>query len=477
MNYNGTHYPSIEDNFLGHHFKILTNEKYKTLFKKVFLTITNEDYIELPLQIFSCLSYLFSDDKNLERYIEEKFDNVNHYLISINNQFLKAKVCNFYSYNLDSFFHDTENILTKSFDDSTNFLFSCLLAEDQNINLNYTALESIDPLIFEKDIRNVVKDFVVVYAKNIFDLLHNQKFKFLTETLKFREFINNLIEYYIDAISYCAESIFNYCWSSLLNDINEYFLEKAKLINMNYINNTDNFINEKDLINREFQKNTEIKPIKFNPGNFHTLQIIIQKIKDIPSKSLIYNKIFYLMFHLKDLLDFYHEEDVLELIKLAIIDIRLIPNEFINCLANFLLSIEPKLNSISTNEINLETYDFNNECFIEKDKYTTFIKNYKEGNKIQTYHIHFIFSFLKNVKYEDVAVNYYKNRLLALILFKLKKDIYIHNKFFPETKDIIDNPSLDKLHELEKNNKLNIGIYLKMLYCYIIVVFKLNHFL
>jgi len=474
MKYSGTPYPYPGDHFLGHDFKILTDDKYKLIFENIVVNMSPEDLIELPLQIFSCLSYFICDEKPLEKFVEEKFDIINHYLIAVNNQFLKAKLCNFYSYNLDSFFHDTENILSKSFDDSVNFMFHCLLSEDQNLNLNFTALESIDPLIFEKDVKNVVRDFVVVYSKNIFNMLNNKKFTIITETLKFRDFINNLIENYTEEVSHCSETIFNHFWMNLLNGLNEYLLGKAKLVNLNNLKNIsgkmDSSEENNDAVSKNLQKNVDIKSIQLESGIFDTLQILLEKIKHIPSKIQIYQKIFSLMIHLKDLLDFYHEEEVLELIKLAIIDIKLLPIEFNYCLGNLLIALEPNLDTILESDFNLDTFDFNQAYNLVNDKYNTFYKKYKDDYNLQTYHIHFMFTFLKNVKYEEVAVEYYKNKILMVILFNLKKNMHVFKYFFSGSGNPKQINSHEKLHEIEKYNVLNIGLFLKMLYCFIIVI-------
>lgn len=497
-NYSGGVYPSAEESFLNHQFKILTNDKYALIFKNIIINFSIEDLIEQPLQVFSCISYHISDEKSLEKFMEDKFDYINHYLIAINNLFLRAKVCNFYSFNLDSFYHDQENILSKSFDDSINFLFHCLLKEDQNLNLNYTALESLDPLIFEKSVTNVVKDFVVIYSKNIFNMLNNKKFIKITDTLKFRDFINNLINHFADEITHCSETVFEYFWGNLLLSVNEFLLEKAKLANIKNLNNLKklNSVNKHvimdesvsfnsnviDLVdfseqentniianynNEEFHKNFEIKTIQLETGIFNTLEILLDKIKHIPSKIQIYQKIFSLMNHLKHLIDFYHEEEILDMIKIAIHDIKLIPDPFLICLENLLSALEPRLNLLLQEGFNLESFNFKQEYNFENDQGNYFYLKFKDENKIQTYHINFIFSFLKNVKFEDTAVSYYKQRIFMMSLFNLYKNLHVFKTF-----NLLD--SLDKKEEVKKNTRLNIGLYIKMLYCYIIVI--LNFF-
>lgn len=466
FNFSGSVYPTNSDFFLSCKFEILKEEKNKNIFEKNIQNFSKEDLIEQPLQIFSCLSYLISDDSNLERFIHDEFDNINNFIISINNEFLKSKVCNFYSFNLDEMYHDSETALSKSFDDSINFLFNCLLNEEQNLNLNFTALESIDPLIFEDTMINVSKDFIRIYSKNIFSMLNIKKFNTITETLKFKGFISNLIMYYTDEISHCASSLFDYLWENFKKTFEFYLQEKAQIM---LINNNKNLNGSYiDMNNAKFSYRSLIKDlnkkdeVQIETSAFNTILEILEKIKTRLSKINIYEKILILLNKMGHLLDYKYEEEIFDLLKFVINDLKLIPEKdnYNLSLFNLIYALEPKVQNLKEFK-DLKNLNFEFEKIYDLNKLENF-DEYKNENKIQTYHINFIFVFLKNTKFEDCAVVLYKNDIFKMVLINFCKEIFI-------LKSLENLSNTQNKYLIEKINKTSLGLYIKFLYCYLIV--------
>lgn len=343
-------------------YAVLVN--YENLFGNYIVTLSDEELFEQSLQVLAALSFLIYEKKKLRLYFEEKFDLMNHTLINIQNEFLKAKLCNFYSFTLDDMYHDHNNILSKSFDDSIHFLFQCLLNENKNLSLNLMALEAINSLIFDEEIKLIITDFVKFYLKDIFNLLHNNKLKEISNNIKYHQLIKNLLTYYYKDLEENIKYVFLYFWDEIKKEL--------------------------DLVVRGERKDNALQS-----KNFKLLEMIYS-IKGLVRNSIenqykndIYNEILILTKYIDKFINYEYEEDILNIISIIFRDIKLIPSEYTFTL-NLLLDRFIKMDHENNAYLNL---------------------------KFEKYYISFIFTFLQNLKENDALS--YKDKIYTLIYNKL----------------------------------------------------------
>jgi hypothetical protein len=338
-------------------FTVLENMK---IFYDFLNQHSDENLLDISLQVLSSISYLIYEKEKLKILFEEKIEKVNDLLIQIQSEFVKSKLCNFYAYTLDDLFHDKHNILSKCFDDSFLFLFSNLINHNVNISLNFMALEAIQSLVLDEEIKEVVADVVKFNIKNVLNLINIPNFKDLTNNIIFHKFVKNLLSTFYKEIEDSIVDVFNYFWFEIKIELG-------------------NIIQKNKQISREVLKEKNFKLLE----NMHNLKSLVENLRDksnmIESKSLIYNELLSLLNYLSAFLNYDYEEDILEILSIILDDLKLVPNIYKNSMNTFLESL---------------------------------MNDYKL--KIEKYHINFIFTYLKNLRREDYLQ--YKKKVRFLIL-------------------------------------------------------------
>ena len=133
------------------------------------------------MQVLTYISFLFEDKSEVGDYFNEEIGLINYMIIKITDPFLESKLCIFYSLNLHTLFHNDEEVLSKSFDDSLNFLFDCIFNKKSNSSLIKTALNCINKVIFNNYIKKFCVTSVCIYSIkvinffNVKDNLHEKK--------------------------------------------------------------------------------------------------------------------------------------------------------------------------------------------------------------------------------------------------------------------------------------------------------------
>jgi hypothetical protein len=331
---------------------------------------SDEDVIENVLQVFSSLSFIIYEKKSLIGTFEDKLESVNSYLIKINSDFLKAKLCNFYSYTLDDMYHDKTSILSKAFDDSINFLFECLTNENGCITLNFMALEALESLIFDEELIILVHDFIKIHLKRVLALVGKEEFNELTTYPIFHRFIKNILCKNFQEIGENLQKVFLYFWNNIKCEIDSFIRTDNQVLSAKKMTNLTDMIN--------------------------CVTKLIENSKTTEYKHSIYFEIFQLFDQVDRLINYDYEEDIYNLLIIIINDIKLIPNEYINSLDKLFKALDD-------------------------DK-----KDY-----IESYHISFILSFISNIKYNEYYKGRLLNLIEAHIFeinksHQLMKTVLVH---------------------------------------------------
>jgi hypothetical protein len=329
--------------------KIELNYNIPDLFAGYLQTFTDEELIEQVLQVFSSLSYIIYDKKIVNKKYEDSIDTINHLLLGIKSEFLKAKLCNFYAYNLDDLFHDKTKIFSQSFDEALNFMFTCLTGLNKNITLNVVALESIESLIFDDDLKSLITYLVSIHIGSVIEMTNVPYFQEVISNPMFHSFLKNLILNNYENFGDNIVTLFNYFWEKrIVPDI------KGILIG------DENGV----------KKNTLLL------DNLNCVKGLLSKSQNNMYKDKMYGEVLKLNVYLEKFLNNVYEEDILEMLVIVYNDIKLIPDEYKDSLC-------PLIELLTPDESN---YNFEN------------------------YHISFIFAFLKNIRdslrYKDKVLSF-----------------------------------------------------------------------
>jgi hypothetical protein len=283
---------------------ITLNYKIPEMFEVYLNKFTDEELIEQVLQVFSSLSYTIYDRKIVNQRYEDDMDTVNHILVKISSEFLKAKLCNFYSMNLDDMFHD-KRTTTKSFDDALDFMFLCLVSENKNVSLNLMALDGLNSLIFDEDVKDLVSHII---GKHLTAVLSISNAEIRTNPL-FNAFLKNLLLYHYNDFGSNIVIVFNYFWEKIVQELKKVLTRDE---------------------NACAKKNSNLLEY------INSVKSILVKSESNPYKEVMYNEVLKLSVHLESFLNYAYEEDILSLLILVYNDVKLIHEEYKGCLHNVL---------------------------------------------------------------------------------------------------------------------------------------------
>jgi hypothetical protein len=355
---------------------IQIEDKYKSLYDFLVQNIKSFNLIEQSLQVLTSISYLFTEKPDISDYFCDEIDLINYMLIKIKDPFLKSKLCVFYSYNLEILFHNEEEVLSKSFDDSLNFLFDCIFNKESNLSLIKTSLNCLNEIIFNKYLKKFCVTSVSINALKLIDFF-NVKENLSGNEEEFNELIKGLVKEYMYDLGDTSIQLFDYFWNKFLVILNK-SNEKEQ--------NFENFVKAGILkdktkeVNIAMELSTQINLI----NNF----INMIKNKNVEIKNNIYEKIFSLFpnLYLYIITDF--EEDILKLLSKVITDVKLLPDSYFAYFQKYLDIL---------NKINNNDYSY----------------------AMEKYHLEFIFTCLNSFKRSLIINQNIKEYLINNLGFRL----------------------------------------------------------
>ena len=349
---------------------IQIEDKYKSLYDFLIQNINNSfNLIEQSLQVLTSISYLFSDKPDVSDFFCDEIDLINYMLITIKDPFLKSKLCVFYSYNLEILFHNDEEVLSKSFDDSLNFLFDCVFNNDSNPSLIKISLNCINEIIFNKYLKKFCVTSVSINALKLIDFF-NVKENLSGNEEEFNELIKGLAKEYMYDLGDTSIQLFDLFWNKLLIILNKSNENEQNFEKFNK-NIKNGILKDKTKeVNIAMELSTQINLI----NNF----IKMTKTKNVEIKNNLYKKILNLFPNLYMFINTDFEEEILQLISKVIIDVKLLPDSYFTFFQKYL----DTLNKINNNDYSyaIEKYqlDFIFTC-LNSFKITLIIyKNIKE---------------------------------------------------------------------------------------------------
>ena len=332
---------SLTHNNTNNIVNIQIEEKYKPLYAFLTQSIDTFNLIEQSLQVLTSISFLFGDKPEIGDYFNEEIDLINYMLIKITDPFLKSKLCAFYSLNLDTLFHNDEEVLSKSFDDSLNFLFDCIFNKTSNSSLIKTALNCINEVIFNSYIKKFCVTSVCIYSLkviNFFDVKENLAGK----EEEYNEFLKGILKEYMYDLGDSTMQLFALFWDKFVINLNKISKEDKdtedfKKYGINSMMSSGILKDKTKEVNEAIELSSQINIIK----NF--INIILNKGVDI--KNNIYEKILSLFPKLSSYLDIDFEEEILQLISKVISDVRLLPELYFTYFKNYFDSLNKSLNN------------------------------------------------------------------------------------------------------------------------------------
>ena len=315
---------------------IKIEDKYQNLYNFLVQNISSFNLIEQSLQVLTSISYLFANKPEVADYFCDEIDLINYMLIKITDPFLKSKLCVFYSYNLEILFHNDDEVLSKSFDDSLNFLFDCIYNKDPNPSLVKTCLNCLNEIIFNKYLKKFCVTSVCINALKVLDFF-NVKEHMSGNEEEFNEFLKGLIKEYMYDLGDTSIQLFDLSWDKFLNTLNISEKNKKDLDNFNKNIKAGILKDKTKEINIATELSTQINTIK----NF----INMIKNKNIEIKNNIYEKILTLFQNIHLYINSDFEEEILQLISMIIIDVKLLPDSYFTHLQNFLKVLNKENNN------------------------------------------------------------------------------------------------------------------------------------
>ena len=357
-------------------------DKFKSLYTFLIQNLNSFNLIEQSLQVLTSISFLFGDKPDVSDYFCEEIDLINFMLVKITDPFLKSKLCIFYSYNLEILFHNNDEVLSKSFDDSLNFLFECIFNKTSNSSLRKTAICCINEVIFNKYIKKFCITSVCIYAFKVINYFNIEENLSGNEE-EFNEFLKGIVKEYMYDLGDSTIQLFDLFWNKFLTILNKTEKnDKNNIENFNKNNNINNGVlkDRTKEVNEAMELSSQINIIK----NF--LNMVSNKNIDI--KNNIYEKILSLFPKISSYLESDFEEEILQLISKVISDVKLLPETYFIHLKNYFNS----LNKGIDNE-----YEY----------------------RIEKYHLDFIFTCLQSFKRNLIENEHTKEILINNLNFRL----------------------------------------------------------
>jgi len=365
---------SLTNNNTNNTVNIQIEEKYKPVYSFLTQNINPFNLIEQSLQVLTSISFLFGDKPEVGDFFNEEIDLINYMLIKITDPFLKSKLCAFYSLNLDTLFHNDEEVLSKSFDDSLNFLFDCIFNKASNSSLIKTALNCINEVIFNNYIKKFCVISVCIYSLkviNFFDVKENLAGK----EEEYNEFLKGIMKEYMYDLGESIIQLFSLFWDKFVINLNKISKEDKdtedfKKYDINSMMSSGVLKDKAKEVNEAMELSSQINIIK----NF--INIILNKGVDI--KNNIYEKILSLFPKLSSYLDIDFEEEILQLISKVISDVRLLPELYFTYFKNYFNSLNKSLNNEYAYRLEKYHLDFIFTCLQSFKRYLLENEHIKE---------------------------------------------------------------------------------------------------
>ena len=354
--------------------KLIPNDKIKddTLIDDnneifVFLTknINQIDLTEQCFQVLTSVSFLFSEREKIYDFFSEKIDLINHLLIKISNIYLKTKLCMFYSYILDDLFHNENEIISKSFNDSLSFLFNCVLNEEKNVTLFQVALNCVNSIILDKYLIQFCSTEVSIYANKVINYVQVNKMECFEND--FNDFVKGIINYYMLDLEQDTIKLFDFFWVSFYNSI-KYMLDK----------------NGKKSVLGEKENNYDFS---FKVNLIRSFINLIKK-KNGEIKNSIFSKVIVLINELENFFNWEYENDILDILNLILEDTKYLSENYIEILKKYLLKFTKGTDGC---------FNFN----------------------FEEYHIYFIFSYLQCFNDQIIIKHNIKSNIFDMINIRI----------------------------------------------------------
>ena len=325
-------------------------------------TMNDTSKMHVALMILTSVSFLFPEREKIYDSFEESIDLVNHILIKINDDFLKASLCMFYAYNLDSMFHNDTEVLSKSFDDAVEFLFLCIVNNETSESLFKIAINCMISIIFEKHLIKFCGNMVKIFTNKVIIKIQTSSFKPFENDFTF--FVQGLIKHYLSNIDVNVVDIFDFFWETFQTSIQ----------------GVDN-------------KRKALKEKKDYSGilkNIDIINIFLSSISNKPTdiKEKIYLKVLNILFNLGQFLNLDFEENILKMLITIINDIKSLPESYMSSLISYMTSLNAGTDGV---------FDY----------------------KIESYHISFIFTMLSAFNREVLVSSKIKQILYDFLSCRL----------------------------------------------------------
>ena len=359
------------NNEKGKNINIKMEQKYENLF--FFLTnyVDTFNLFEQSLQILTSLYYLYWDKDYLSEFFCDEIDIINYMLVKINDPFLKSKLCLFYSVSLEILFHNDDEVLSKSFDDSLNFIFESLFSKIPSLQI--TSFHCLNQIISNNFIKKFCVTSVSIYSLKIINYF-NEKENIIGFEEEFNEFIKYIVKEYIYDLGDSTIQLFDLFWNKFCSILLKNNNIENKMMNYGKLKDKTNEVNE------AMEISNQINII----NNF----IKIVSNKNVEIKNNVYDKILNLFPNLKFYINSDFEEDILKLISKIILDIKLLPDSY------------------------FQYFIFYMNCFNQGAKDN-------DEYKIEEYHIDFIFTCLQCFKTNLIINGNIKETLIKQLNYRL----------------------------------------------------------
>ena len=404
---------SLNNNTKGNSSNEKIEPKYENLYYFLTKNIDTFNLFEQALQVLCSLYYIYWDKSNLSDFFCDEIDIINFILLKITDPFLKSKLCLFYSLSLEILFHNDEEVLSKSFDDSINFIFECIFT--QIPSLQKTAFYCLNQIIFNNYLKKFCITSIRIYILKIINYF-NIKENLIGLEDEFNDFLKGIVKEYIYDLDDSAVQLFELFWNKFYAILSNNLSGNKNSINSGVLKDRTKEVNEATEISKQ------INIIK----NF-TKMI---SNKNIEVKNNIYEKILSLFPDLKSYIHTDFEEEILELIIKIILDIKLLPDSFFQYFINYL------------------------DCFNNNDI------------RMEEYHIDFFFRCIQCFKINLVLNNNIKEMIIKLISIRLmnKKRSIPLTKIFAEHYIYCDLGLCFELHFFNDLTKENIIELISLFY-------------
>ena len=350
---------------------IKIEQKYENLYYFMIKNIDKFNLFEQSLQVLTSLYCLYCDKDYLSDFFCDEIDIINYMLIKINDPFLKSKLCLFYSVSLEILFHNGNEVLSKSFDDSLNFVFDCIFTKIPS--LQKTAFHCLNQIIFNNYIKKFCVTSVRIYTLKIINYF-NEKENLEGFEEEFNDFLKGIVKEYMYDLDDSTIQLFDLFWNKFCIILGKNLGSENNVINSGILKDKTKEVNE------AMEISNQINIL----NNF--IKMISNKHIDI--KNNIYEKILTLFQNLKSYINTDFEEEILELITKIVSDVKLLPDIYFQYFTNFI------------------------NCFNQGMK-----NNY--DYKLEKYHIDFIFTCLQCFKMNLILNANIKEILIKQLSYRL----------------------------------------------------------